>query len=161
MRIFIVPLPNSLPLSVSGQLGYKLGGKEGIAIASDTIHLPKGITHDWWNAGIEEARVIVQIRPAARFEQMMTTLFGLAKEGKTNYQGKPNLLQLAVISSEFRDVIQFTHPPVWVQRILFGLLAPVGRQLGYQAVYPHHQLVLPSIQVEPLPEHLVITDLQL
>ncbi len=144
---------------VSGKIGYKLGGREGIATAGDTLDLPKGITHDWWNAGNEEARVIVQISPAHRFEQMITTMFCLAKEGKTNAKGMPNLLQLAVISSEFRDVIQFVNPPVWVQRVLFGLLAPVGRLLGYKAVYPNHQLTLDSVDVEPLPEPIVLVEL--
>lgn len=53
---------------VSGKIGYRLDGREGIAEAGETLDLPRGIPHDWWNAGDEEARVIVQIRPGARFE---------------------------------------------------------------------------------------------
>jgi quercetin dioxygenase-like cupin family protein len=141
---------------VSGKIGYKLGGKTGVAQAGATLELPVGIPHDWWNAGTEEARVIVQIRPAARFVQMVTTLFGLAKEGKTNEKGMPNLLQLAVISDEFKDVIQFVKPPVWVQSLLFGLLAPLGRLLGYRVTYPQHQLDTQSVEVEPLPEGVTV-----
>ena len=36
------------------------------------------------------------------------------------------LLQLAVFAREFDDVIRFTRPPRIVQRVLFGLLAPIA-----------------------------------
>lgn len=144
---------------VSGQVGYKLGGKTGIAKAGDVLDLPRGVRHDWWNAGDEEARVIVQVGPATRFEQMIATLFGLAQEGKTNEKGMPNLLQLAVISKEYEDIIRFVKPPIWVQNILFGLLAPLGRRLGYKAVYPQHQSAVESVEVEPLPQGIAVSDL--
>lgn len=144
---------------VSGQIGYKLGGKTGIAQAGDVLDLPRGVPHDWWNAGDEDARVIVQVEPGARFEQMVATLFGLARDGKTNSKGMPNLLQLAAISKEYEDVIQFMNPPIWVQRILFGLLAPIGRRLGYKAVYPHHQTAAESMEVEPLPPGIALSAL--
>lgn len=142
---------------VKGKIGYMLGGNKGVLEAGQSADLPRGIPHDWWNAGDEEARVIVEIRPAARFEQMAVTLFGLAAEGKTNKKGVPNPLQLAVISQEFADTVQFMNPPRWVQRILFGVLAPLGRALGYKAIYPHHyQVPVESVEVEPLPEGIAI-----
>jgi mannose-6-phosphate isomerase-like protein (cupin superfamily) len=144
---------------LSGKIGYKLNGQTGVAEAGDVLNLPRGVPHDWWNAGDEEARVIVQVAPATRFEQMVSTLFGLAREGKTNKKGMPNLLQLAVISKEFEDTVQFVSPPIWVQRILFGLLAPLGRRLGYRAIYPQHQTAVESVGVEPLPEDIVVSAL--
>lgn len=145
---------------IRGQIGYKLGKKKGIIQAGETLDLPPDIPHDWWNAGTEEARVIVQVKPAARFVQMINTTFGLAKEGKTNSKGMPNLLQLAVISKEFKDVMRVTKPPVWLQNILFTFLAPVGRLSGYKAVYDHHQQGNTKItEVEPLPPHLNFQEL--
>ena len=49
----------------------------------------------------------MDIRPAKRFEAFMRNMIGLAQDGKTDPKGMPNLLQLAVIASEFNDVIQF------------------------------------------------------
>ena len=145
---------------VSGKIGYRLDGREGIAEAGETLDLPRGIPHDWWNAGDEEARVIVQIRTGARFVQMAVTTFGLAQEGKTNSKGMPNPLQLALISSEFADVVQFTSPPLWVQRLFFGLFVPLARLLGYKAIYPHHyDIPVQTAEVEPLPAGLVVPGL--
>jgi mannose-6-phosphate isomerase-like protein (cupin superfamily) len=143
---------------VSGKIGYMLGDKQGVLQAGESADLPKGIPHDWWNAGEEEARVIVEIRPAARFEQMVITLFNLAAEGKTNKKGMPNPLQLAVISQEFADVVQFMNPPPAVQRVLFAIMAPLGRLLGYKAIYPHHaERSLGTVEIEPLPEWVNIS----
>ena len=108
--------------------------------------------HDWWNAGPEEALVRVEIRPAARFEAFLKNAFGLAQDGKVNRRGMPNLLQLAVFAQEFDDVIQFTHPPRVVQRLLFGLLAPLARLLGYRGSYPEYLARGPTgfVEVEPM-----------
>jgi len=142
---------------VSGKIGYMLDGKQGVLEAGQSADLPKGVPHDWWNAGEEEARVIVEIRPAARFEEMVITLFGLAAEGKTNSKGMPNPLQLAVISKEFADVVQFMSPPPALQKIFFAVLSPLGRALGYKASYPRHrEHNLGAVEVEPLPEGMVI-----
>jgi quercetin dioxygenase-like cupin family protein len=142
---------------LKGKIGYIRGDERGVLQAGDSADLPRGIPHDWWNAGDEEARVIVEVRPAARFEQMVTTLFSLAREGKTNRKGVPNPLQMAVIAQEFADVVQFLNPPPRLQRVLFGLMAPLGRLAGYKAIYPHHlQISVESVEVEPLPEGIII-----
>ena len=121
------------------------------------MEIPRGIVHDFWNAGDEEARVIVEIRPGARMELMMITMFSLAYEGKTNKKGVPDLLQMALIAKEFEDVLQVMNPPLWVQRVLFGILAPIARLVGYKAIYPHHlEMRLGITEVEPLPEGIVI-----
>lgn len=143
------------------KIGYFVGDKKGILEKGDSANLPRGVPHDWWNAGDDEARVIVEIRPAARFEQMAITTFGLANEGKTNKKGMPNLLQLAVISKEFEDVHQVMSPPFWVQRVLFGVLVPIARLLGYKAIYPHYlemAKVMDTVEVEPLPAGIVIAE---
>ena len=121
-----------------GRVGFRLGGQERTAEPGSEIHVPAGVRHDWWNAGDEEALVRVDIRPAARFEAMILNLFGLAQDGKTNARGLPSMLQLAVLAREFRDVIQFTRPPQVVQAVLFGMLAPLARLLGYQGSYPEY-----------------------
>ncbi|MGH9326309.1 MAG: hypothetical protein ACRD2B_06425 [Terriglobia bacterium] len=117
----------------------------------ELIALP-GTPHDWWNAGPEEALVRFEMRPAARFEAMIRNAFWFAIDGKVNKRGMPNVLQLAVFAREFTDVIQFTHPPRFVQGMLFGLLTPVARLAGYQGSYPEYLTRGPSstISVEPL-----------
>src|SRR5437763_16975582 len=109
-----------------GRVGFRLDGREDIAEPGRRLQAPPGMRHDWWNAGDEEAHVLVEIRPAARFEEMIGNLFGLAQDGKTDAKGMPNLLKLALIAQQFDDVIRFTQPPWAVQRLLFAVLAPIA-----------------------------------
>ena len=94
--------------------------------------------HDWWNVGDDEAHVLVEIRPAERFELMIQNLFGLANDGKTNARGVPRLLPLALFAPEFRREGEFIRPPRIVQRVLFALLAPLARARGYKAINPEY-----------------------
>jgi quercetin dioxygenase-like cupin family protein len=113
-----------------GRVGVSLNGVTSIAEVGSTIEIPPGVPHRWWNAGIYEAKVTMEIRPAARFEEFIRNCIGLAQDGKTDATGIPNLLQLAVLAKEFRDVIRF---PSWFsQDILFTILAPIARLMGYR-----------------------------
>ena len=133
---------------VRGRLEYRLDGREDVAGPGQRLLVPHGTAHDWWNAGEEEAHVIVEISPAARFEEMVLNAFGLAQDGKTDAKGKPHLLQLVLFAREYEDVVVFTKPPRVVQRILFGALAPFARLLGYRASYPEYLNRPPSEVIE-------------
>ncbi len=139
---------------LSGRMGFRLDGRESIAEPGRLLRVPRGVAHDWWNAGEEEAHVMVEIRPGARFEEAIVNLFGLAQDGKTNEKGMPNLLQAALFAREFEDVMYFTRPPRAVQKVLFAALGPVARLLGYCGSYPEYLERGPSerIEVEPWPE---------
>jgi hypothetical protein len=94
---------------------------------------------------------MVEVRPGARFEEMIKNLYGLAQDGKTDAKGMPNLLQAVLFAREFEDVLWFTKPPRPVQKVLFTALAPVARFLGYRGSYPEYLGRGPSgrIEVEP------------
>jgi mannose-6-phosphate isomerase-like protein (cupin superfamily) len=134
-----------------GGVGFQFDWRETIAPLNRRMHVPAGTAHDWWNAGDEEAHVVVEVAPGARFEEMIKNLYGLAQDGKTDAKGMPNLLQAALFAREFEDVLWFTKPPRPVQKVLFTALAPVARFLGYKGSYPEYVGCGPSerIEVEP------------
>ena len=137
---------------VRGRVGFRIDGREMIAEAGQKLHAPAGVAHDWWNADDTEAQIQVEIRPAARFVEMAVNLYGLAQDGKTNAKGIPSFLQLVALAKEFEDVIYFTHPPRIVQRLLFSLLAPVARLLGYRGSDPKYlRRQRTTVPVEPWP----------
>jgi quercetin dioxygenase-like cupin family protein len=140
---------------VRGKVGFRLDEREDVAGPGRRLVVPPGVVHDWWNAGPEEAHVIVELRGEKRrlerFGMMISTLYGLARDGKTDARGRPGILQASLLAREFDDVIVFTRPPRVVQRLLFGAFAPVAHVLGYRASYPDYG---PSgiIEVEPGPD---------
>jgi Cupin domain len=135
---------------LQGRVGFVIGPKKSVAKLGETLDVPPGVVHDWWNLGLEEAKVAVEIEPAARFEEMIRNFFGLAQDGQTNARGMPHLLQLVMFAREFDDVVQFTKSPRAVQRALFGILAPFARLAGYRGSYPSYLSRPPSsvIRVE-------------
>lgn len=141
---------------VCGRLGVRMDGVESELGPGDEVTVRPGVVHDWWNAGDDEAQVVVEIDPGRRFEIMISTLFGLANDGLTNHKGMPHLLQAAVIADEFGDVVQFVRPPLFLQRALFALLAPIGRALGYRPYYERY--MKPHGHVEVVPELLALVD---
>ena len=143
---------------VAGTLGTKIDGQERTLRAGEEATVPAGVKHDWWNAGEDEASVIVELSPPdPRFEEMIATLFGLANAGKSNAKGMPSPLQLALIGREFDDVIQFTKPPRPVQSVLFGVLGAIAKMRGLKAVYPEY--LQPHGRAEPDPKVLAVAGL--
>jgi quercetin dioxygenase-like cupin family protein len=129
---------------LKGTLTFKLDGKELPAREGDRILVPAGSTHQFWNAGEEEAHFVCEVRPALKFEQLLETMFALAADGKTNKKGMPNPLRLAVIARETFDTVQLPFPPVWMQRAGLAFASPLGRLLGYKATYEPTPVTAPG-----------------
>ncbi|MFN8497496.1 MAG: cupin domain-containing protein [Anaerolineae bacterium] len=123
---------------ISGTLRGRIAGKELAGGPGETVVVSAGTPHVWWNSGDAEMHVLVEVRPALRIESFFETFFGLAQDGKVNRKtGLPNPWQLAVTLQAFRSELILAQPPRLVQALLFGLLAPIGSLLGYQAEYPY------------------------
>jgi len=117
-----------------GTVRFHVGGREQVLTAPAQLSIPAATPHDFASDG--PMRVTVDFEPAGRFESFMETVYALARDGKTNAKGMPNFLQAAVIAHAHLDDYALAKPPVWVQRVLFAVLAPVGRLFGYRATYP-------------------------
>jgi quercetin dioxygenase-like cupin family protein len=118
-----------------GTVGFKIGGKEQIAGPGARVTVPAGTPHKFWNAGEETAQFVCEIRPALQFESLRESMSALAADGKTNRQGMPNPLRLAVIANHHFDTVQLPFPPAALQKLGLVLGAPLGRLPGYGAVY--------------------------
>ena len=125
----------------SGTAGFEVAGEARMVSHGDEVTIPIGVAHRWWNAGQDELRVRMELRPALDTETFFETFFGLARDGKTNAKAKgiPGLLQIAVVFRDLGDSCpQLVKPPPGVQRAVFTVLAPIGKLVGRQAVYPKY-----------------------
>jgi quercetin dioxygenase-like cupin family protein len=120
---------------IEGTVTFKLDGRELEAGRGDCICVTPGMRHQFWNAGDTEARFACEVRPALQFEQLIETMFSLARDGRTNRKGMPNPLRLAVIARAHFDDVRLPFPPAWMQWVGLALGAPLGRALGYRATY--------------------------
>lgn len=122
---------------ISGRVQAKISDKTYHFNQGDSFSVPAGVAHSWWNEGNEPAQVRVLLRPATRMEEFLRTWYALAKDGKMNDKGLPSLWQLAVTTREYIDSVHLANPPLLVQKILFGILSPIAKILGYKPDYPY------------------------
>ena len=64
---------------LSGTLRARVDDDERTLRAGDTIEIPRGAVHQFWNDGTEPARVIWQTRPAGRTLSWFETLDALQR----------------------------------------------------------------------------------
>jgi hypothetical protein len=119
-----------------GELTVLLDGRKSVLGVSEEVEIQPGVWHDWWNEADRTAIVRVEITPGERFAHLLETLLGLAREGHVNKRGMAHPLQLALLATEFSDIIVFRKPPPAIQRSLFRILAPLARRRGYRGTYP-------------------------
>jgi len=123
---------------LSGALRCRLGGRERTLGRGDAVAVPMGTPHTLWNEGVEETHALVEYRPALRTEALCETLFGLGRDGKTDEEGSPGLLQGAVMLEEYEDDYRLARPSPPVQKAFVPVLAPIGKLLGYRGRYPRY-----------------------
>ena len=123
---------------VGGTLEVEIDGERRTLKAGDEFVVEPGMAHKLWNEGEEDASFEAEIRPALRMETFIETIFGLARDGKVNKAGRPNMLQAAVLLNEYSEEFRLAGVPAIAQTVLFGALAPVGKLFGYKARYPQY-----------------------
>jgi hypothetical protein len=120
-----------------GVLRARVAGVEHTLDVGQSLVVPPGTLHTWWNSGDTECQVRVQLTPAGRNETFLETIYALAASGRTNSKGVPGFLQLSVFAPSYFETNHIVQPPLFVQRAVFGVVAPFARLLGYRPDCPY------------------------
>lgn len=118
-----------------GTFRTHVGGVEKVYDTGETFVVPQNTPHWMCNISDEEGALLWQVRPALKTQSFFETMWGLEADGLTFDDGTPPLLHLAVILREYDKEFRASSPPYWVQRILFSIMAPIGKLKGYRAKY--------------------------
>jgi mannose-6-phosphate isomerase-like protein (cupin superfamily) len=118
---------------ISGLLGLRINGRKLRLHAGETVAVPPGTPHTIWNAGTNQTHLRVEFQPALQTEAFFRSMFALARDGKTDKQGRPSLLQFAAGASQYGMYV--TKPAISFQKLLFAVLGPLARALGYRPYY--------------------------
>lgn len=117
----------------SGEMTVRMHGQLRVLRAGDTLDVPPNTVHSMWNHRSDAAVMEWVVSPALQTEQFFETFAELANSGRTNAEGTPGLLQLALLLPRFANEFRLASPPFWVQRLVCALLAPVARLAGYRS----------------------------
>ncbi len=116
----------------AGSLVFEVDGRERRLGPGDSIAIPPGTPHRFWNDGTEPARSVQYFEPALDSAAFFEMLFDLAARDELDSKGMPRPLQLAVMVPEFGDEIRPVTPPWPVLRALTAVLGPIARARGYR-----------------------------
>lgn len=122
-----------------GEATFRVGGRERALGPGTEIRVSPGTAHGFGNDADVETVVLGRTVPESdELGGVVATLFGLAREGKTDERGRPGFLQGAVIAEEAVDETHLAGVPYSVQRAVGRVFGPVGRALGYRATYDRY-----------------------
>ena len=107
--------------------------------AGESVTIPKGVPHRFWNAGSGTLDVVGEVRPALRTEEFMRVTYGFARDRRSTPSGVTlNPLRLAPLVERYDDLLYLARLPVSIQQRVVSPLAPVGRAVGSDAEYPEY-----------------------
>ena len=118
-----------------GSITVKINGEQKVLKQGDHLHIPASKVHAMWNASDEITVVNWKVQPALNTEVLFETVTDLANDGKTNENGIPGFLQLALLMNKYAGVYRPAFPPYVIQKIVFGMFAPIAGLAGYKASY--------------------------
>ena len=138
-----VPIPHVHPIQterfevVAGRMRFRVGLRTVIAEPGDVIEVAPGVAHSFANAGDEEARLRVEVRPALAMEDMFAEVVAMAEAGRMNRRGMPrNLLDLAALARRYDQEAHAPLMSVGVQRALLAPLVALARRRRETAPEP-------------------------
>lgn len=108
---------------VEGALHFHVDGQDRLVRAGERLDVPRGAYHRADNPHDAPALVLWETRPALR-----TAEFFFMMNRALRGRARPRLADAAAILTEFADEFRLAKPPLLVQRIVFGCLAPLGRR---------------------------------
>ncbi|RXK51104.1 cupin domain-containing protein [Halorientalis pallida] len=123
---------------IRGEFHFEVDGDVRHATAGDELTVPPEVPHSFRNVGEEIGATVTTTRPAGQTQDVITTLYGLAHEGKLDEDAEPGLLQGLAMTAATSDDTVFTSPPPAVTVPMAKVLGPVANALGYQATYPKY-----------------------
>jgi quercetin dioxygenase-like cupin family protein len=130
-----VPMPHVHPIQterfevVAGRMRFRVGLRTRIAEPGDVVEIAPGIMHSFANAGDDEARLRIEVRPALNMEQMFAEVVEMAQAGRMGRRGLPH--SPFALASLARRYARVAHAPLLtagLQRVLLAPLAALARR---------------------------------
>jgi mannose-6-phosphate isomerase-like protein (cupin superfamily) len=118
----------------SGQLRVTVDGKSVILGPGESKVVAKGTPHSFANAYDGTTEFITEFAPPQQYLRFFAD-FGLICERHREWfsaDGKPSIWLMALKLNAYKDHLYLAGPPVFLQKILFGILAFIARMKGYR-----------------------------
>jgi quercetin dioxygenase-like cupin family protein len=140
-----VPVPHVHPVQTerfevtAGTMRFRVGLRTVTAEPGDIVEVEPGVMHSFANAGEDEARLRVEVRPALAMEEMFADVVEMARAGRMTRRGLPrNVLDLAVLARTYDAEAHAPLLGVRLQRVLLAPLVWLARARGADTTAEMH-----------------------
>jgi quercetin dioxygenase-like cupin family protein len=128
-----VPIPHVHPIQTerfevtAGTMRFRVGLRHKTLGPGEVLEVAPGVMHGFANAGDDEARMRVEVRPALAMEDMFAEVIEMAEEGRMNRRGMPrSLVELASLARRYDQEAHAPGLTVGMQRLLLAPLLLLG-----------------------------------
>ncbi len=111
----------------AGTLSAEVGGRRIDATQGQSVSLPRGVPHRWWNEGDEPLAFLGRARPVVDLDRYLQAIFDVINAGPN---GRPSLFYLAHASLRHRRTQAVLAMPGPIQAVVFRVAVAVGTLLG-------------------------------
>lgn len=135
------PVPHYHPFQeetftvLEGAISVRLNGHVFVFTKGEQLCVMAGQVHSMWNDSEDRAVVNWKVSPALDTEYFLENGVGIANHKRTNGQGLPGLLQVALLAQTYSHVFRMAGTPYPLQKFLFSVLQPLSCAAGYKSVY--------------------------
>lgn len=120
-------LEDEFGVITAGTLSADVDGRRLTLGAGETVTLPRGVPHRWWNDGDAPLVFDGYTQPAVDLDRYLQAIFEVMNAGPA---GRPNLFYLAHVALRHRQTQTVLVMPPVVQAIVFRAAVMLGTVLG-------------------------------
>lgn len=111
----------------AGTLSAEVGGRRVDATAGQSVSLPRGVPHRWWNEANEPLAFDGRARPVVDLDRYLQAVFDVMNAGPKD---RPSVIYLAHVALRHRETQSVLIMPAPIQAVVFRLAFVLGRLLG-------------------------------
>lgn len=119
---------------ISGTMTLELDGTIQHLSAGEKVTLPKNVPHNHYNLSDQTLSYFHRVSPALDFDYLIENLVGLAADRKSPNE-KQSLIQQLVTLKYLDSKTYLADIPRGLQIVMMNILGPIGRLMGYRAIY--------------------------
>jgi quercetin dioxygenase-like cupin family protein len=123
-----------------GAINVEVAGIPHALERGQSLTVQAGVPHSFKSHPEMDGQVRVTFDVPGRIEEQLVTFSELARAGRLSADGRPSMQQVAVTFSQLTHDTRATVAPWPAQRVVFAVLAPIGRRRGLKPFYDWGEL---------------------
>lgn len=117
-----------------GAIVVSVDGVKHMIPEGEGITVPPGRPHYFQNAVDGTTELVIRFSPAGKQMKFFGNFAALCSERPEWFHpdGRPHLLLMALKLSAFSGCLYLAGKPIWLQKLVFGMLSTIAKMRGYK-----------------------------